>query len=997
MTRASVEQVITPGRIIKAVRLAADRNLAALGRQPMAQLTAVTARLQAHSLPEGDLGRGKALHLLLQDALERLRPEDGDEMAWRPYRIIQARLAGQSVVAASLDLGLTSDGFQAAQRVKAIPAFQSALWELEQEACATHRTLHLGRNLPPPTYTRLFGVDRQFEQALEALADPDGRWLVAIDGLGGLGKTALAHAVVRRAVHGDRFADLAWETARQAAFVWGEIRPSPRPALALNALLEAIARQLDWPDLVPLPPAARQAALAERLKHRPYLVVVDNLETAVDYESLAAALWELANPSKFLLTSRHRLHGYEQVYSISLRGLPDPDGVALIRHHAAERGIEAVASADDTTLLQVQQVTGGNPLAIKLVVGQLAQWPLDQVLADLLTTGRGADQFYRYLYSYSWQRLSPPARELLLNMPHLATTGGDWADLRAISGLDDETLGRAAGELITCSLLNVGGGVEKTYSIHRLTHHFLLSKSKEGGLCQVFQAGARRAGEHVLSYINAHRGDPAALDRQRDNLLQAMSSCYHHAGAWDVVVACALQAHDDMVRAGHWQVWDEFLAMALEAAHQAGDRAGKAHLLNLRGGIKRRLGEWDQARALHQRAIPLLERLDLSEELGRAHRCLGDVCAGKGEREAALAHYEQALDLLAGTGGRELARTHLSLAGTLWHQGDATRSQTHAQAARSLYARLGDPIGEAEATVTLGLTCVSHGDYDQAEAHYHQALVLYDQAGDEPPKVRALINLGYLLFLKGDWPAALAQYEQALALACKLGDRPNTARLHNLIGIILARQQQFAAALAHYQQAESFMTEIGDEPFLAGVHFNVGMARLKQGDIERARARLEAALATFEQVGNEGEAGNTWHGLGQLHAALEEWSQSLACYQRTLEIGERLRDPVQTFLALLYMGRVHLATGDNEALSSCLQRADDLATQLARPQMQAQVAWLRAQAHAARGDLTDAWAAYDQALSLARQDDTHQLRQLQGEIHKDLSAQRARLSASPNP
>lgn len=994
MTEASVEKAITSGQIIKALHLAADRNLAALGRLPMAQLTAVTARLQEHCLPEGELGRGKALHLLLQDALERLRPGDDDEMAWRPYRIVQARLAGRSVVAASLDLGLTADGFQATQRTKAIPAFRSALWELEQEACATHRTLFLERNLPPPTYTRLFGVDRRMEQALEALADPHGRWLVAIDGLGGLGKTALAHAVARQIAQSDRFAGLAWETARQATFVWGEIRPSSRPALTLDALLEAIARQLDWADLSTLPPVTRKAALTERLKRRPYLVVVDNLETASDYESLADTLWGLANPSKFLLTSRHRLHGYEQVYSISLRGLPEPDGMAFIRHHAAERGIEALAEAGDDILLQIQRVTGGNPLAIKLVVGQLAQWPLRQVLADLETIGGSADQFYHYLYSYSWQRLSPPAQELLLNMLHLSITGGDWADLQAISGLDDKDLGWATSELIACSLLNVGGGVEKTYSIHRLTHHFLVSQSETEGQWEAFQAGARRAGAHALDYMRVHQGDAAALDRQRDNLLQAMSSCYHHAQAWEIVVACALQAHDYMVRAGHWQIWDEFLTMSMEAACQAEDQTNKARLLIQRGELKRRLGQWDRAQTLHQTAIPILEQLDMRQELGRAYRCLGDVCTAQGDRAAALAHFERALALLAGIDSQDLAHTHLSLAGTFWHQGDTGQSRTHAQAAQALYAQLADPAGQARATVTLGLTCVSYGDYDEAETHYRQALALYDQAQDEPPKVRALINLGYLLFLKGDWPAALEHYEQALALAGRVGDRPNTARLHNLIGIILARQARLGEALAHYHAAESFMTEIGDEPFLAGVHFNVGMVRLKQGDADQARARLEAALAIFERVGNEGEAGNTWHGLGQLYSALEEWPQALACYRRTLDIGERLGDPVQTFLALLYMGRVYLATGDDEALASCLQRTESLATQLARPEMQAQAAWLGAQAHAARGNVEDARAAYEQALSLARQDDTYQLRQLQQEIQADLSALYARLSTT---
>ncbi|MBN1135400.1 MAG: tetratricopeptide repeat protein [Anaerolineae bacterium] len=996
MSRSDADKIITPAQIVKALRLAADQNLMALGRLPLARLMAVTARLDQECLPDGPMGRGKALYLVLQQALELLRPAldpaFNNEMLWRPYRIVKARLSGQSVTAAGRELGLTSDGFQAAQRNKAIPAFQAALWELEQQARSTYRALDLERNLPPATYTRLFGVEQPLAQVLEALADPGGRWLIAIDGLGGLGKTALAHAVARQAAQTGRFAGLAWETASQATFVWGEVRPSPRPALTLDALLEAIARQLDWHDLAALPLPARQAALADRLRRQPYLVVVDNLETAADYESLAGALWELANPTKFLLTSRQQLHSYEQVYSISLQGLPDPDGLAFIRYHGGERGIQAVAEADDATLLQIQHVTGGNPLAIKLVTGQLAHWPLRQVLADLESarTGGSADQFYQYVFNYSWKHLSPPARQLLLNMPHLATTGGEWADLQAVSGLDDETLRQAIGELTACSLLNAGGGVDRVYTIHRLTHHFLLRL--EGVQAEpwheLFCAGARRAGEYALHRLRA------ALNRQRDNLLQAMASCYNYAQAWDIVVSCALEAHDTMVRSGHWQVWDGFLALGVDAARRTGALAEEACLLNLWGELKRRLGEWEQARVLHQAAIPILEDLEMRRGLGRAYRCLGDVHAAQGDLVAALACFERALDLLAGTEGGELAGAHLSLAGVFCHRGDYVLAREHAQTAQTLYARLADWTGEAEATVTLGLALVSSGDWEEAELCYRHALALYDQAGDDPPKVRALTNLGYLLFLEGDWSTAREHYEQALALACRVGDRPNMARLHNVIGIVLTRQERFPEALAHFEQAESAMAEIGDEPFLASVHYNVGMALLKLGDTGRARARLATALSSFEQVGDEAEIGKAWGGLGEVHAALGEWTEALACYQRALTVGERLGDREQSLAALLLMGRAWAIVGDREALASCLQRAEELAAQLKRPELQAQAAWFRAQVCAAQGTVQDAEVAYSLALSYANQSDTDPLRRLRGEIEADLAGWRAGV-ASP--
>jgi len=212
------------------------------------------------------------------------------------------------------------------------------------------------------------------------------------------------------------------------------------------------------------------------LKSRPYLIVVDNLETAVDYEAIADQLWGLANPTKFLLTSRHRLSGYEHVHAIPLDELEAQDALAFIRYEGQERGIADIVRAEDATLLRIYEVTGGNPLAIKLVLGQTVSLTLDRVLANLRQAKRGHDQFYLFIYWNSWNLLSDEARLLLLHMPLLPARGGTWEDLAAASGLEDEALERAIKELVDTSLLTAGGLEEKVYTIHRLTHHFVLSE-----------------------------------------------------------------------------------------------------------------------------------------------------------------------------------------------------------------------------------------------------------------------------------------------------------------------------------------------------------------------------------------------------------------------------------------------------------------------------------------------------------------------------------------
>ena len=164
---------------------------------------------------------------------------------------------------------------------------------------------------------------------------------------------------------------------------------------------------------------------------------------------------------------------------LSLDQLAESESLALIRHEAHLRGLPEVADASDDALYRILAVTGGNPLAIKLVVGQLVSLPLDQVLAALETAQPDTDSFYQYLYRISWDLVSAPAQHLLRRMARLPAGEGTWEDLSAISGLSGNDLASAIETLTTHSLLQASGFEEKTYCLHPLTYHFATSQAAQ--------------------------------------------------------------------------------------------------------------------------------------------------------------------------------------------------------------------------------------------------------------------------------------------------------------------------------------------------------------------------------------------------------------------------------------------------------------------------------------------------------------------------------------
>ncbi|HEY4691377.1 MAG TPA: NB-ARC domain-containing protein [Anaerolineae bacterium] len=446
-----------------------------LGETTLARsLSLVQARLQAGAKSDTLFHRSAALREILLECLNALREQNKADAS----RLLMERFVkGETAKKVAYEFGLPDSTFYNKQS-EAVSMLAAILWQMEQtevERANTQAQLAL-RKLPASTYTRLFGVADVLNRLAGALADADGRWLITLDGLGGVGKTALAREATKQTLIAGRFNDLVWETAQRERFAWSSRQPIARPALTFEMLLDAIAVQLNHADIRRQPLDRKKADIRFLLCEAPYLIVLDNLETADDVQPMVDELWPLTNPSKVLLTSRERLTRYEQNHSIHVTALDANAAIALMRYHGAERGIDQILQATDETLLPIQDVTAGNPLAIKLVVGLVERRPLANVLAALQKATGEAREFYTFIYRYSWDKLSKAGQALLLNMPHLPPGGGDWDDLLAVSGLPEPDLSPAVDELIGLSLLNVGGPDEHRYSIHPLTRHFILSE-----------------------------------------------------------------------------------------------------------------------------------------------------------------------------------------------------------------------------------------------------------------------------------------------------------------------------------------------------------------------------------------------------------------------------------------------------------------------------------------------------------------------------------------
>lgn len=360
---------------------------------------------------------------------------------------------------------------------EAITRLAEILYALEQRTLTDYHCA-LDARLNPPSNTHLVGIATPLSHLVDLLCTPGAPWIVALAGLGGIGKTTLADAVARRAIRRAVFDDVGWVTAQQQTFsALGGVRALAQPALSADALLRSLIAQL-LPEVRltdTLSTKEIQRILCTRLNQRPHLIIVDNLETVADVETLLHTLRDLASPTKFLLTSRASLFGEADVYHFAVPELTRSVTLSLVRQEARLRNLPDLLAASDDELQPIVETVGGNPLAIRLVVGQTHLHALDVILENLRAArGQSIEQFYTFIYRQAWDALDEPARRVLLVMPLVSMLGGTLEHIGKVSQLEPGTVTDALGRLVRLNLVDSRGDLKtRHYTIHNLTATFL--------------------------------------------------------------------------------------------------------------------------------------------------------------------------------------------------------------------------------------------------------------------------------------------------------------------------------------------------------------------------------------------------------------------------------------------------------------------------------------------------------------------------------------------
>jgi hypothetical protein len=333
-------------------------------------------------------------------------------------------------------------------------------------------------SIPAKTYPLFIGRENELEILMSALRSPNSHPMVAIVGLGGMGKTTLVREAVDHCINEDIFNGIVWATAKIEIFSGERIQYIQGSTYSFESLVNDIIRQCSTTELSKVSPDERRSIAENLLRMNRILIVLDNLDTITDSEQLIDSIFQILGRGKLLITSRHFVK-HERIYTIELESFLEDDGVRLLRLESKVRGIGYVERATRSDLVAIHNVTGGNPLAIKLVIGQTTRQPMEAVLKILKQASpKGQDyEFFTFLFRHSWALLDMKARMIWVDIsvfPPLV--GGAAQDVETVSQVKAPDFWPAIGQLVELSVVDKIGDVgAERFSLHPLSQYFIRS------------------------------------------------------------------------------------------------------------------------------------------------------------------------------------------------------------------------------------------------------------------------------------------------------------------------------------------------------------------------------------------------------------------------------------------------------------------------------------------------------------------------------------------
>lgn len=346
-----------------------------------------------------------------------------------------------------------------------------------------------------PRRQAFFGRTKEMDTVMRALNPADRTWGVLVDGIGGIGKSAIAIEAAYQAQEKGMFESFVFVTAKTNILEPSGIKELNPPARTLDEFLNETARVLGETGVTKLAGIEKRRALINALGTMRTLLVYDNLETLSieEQEGVADFLRELQQGCKAIITSRRR--GGEGAIWLRLEKLDWDAARRIIKNEMSrDAGLaNKLNQVGESHWLYLFEETNGSPLALLHTLG------LMRVRASLtfngaleILRGNRDEDLRKFVFQEAQKELSSNDKLALgaLSFFSPSATFESWME---VANLSRNALETTIDRLNALSLVDILSGGER-YALHPLTRIYVREELLSGATI------ARERGMRFIKY-----------------------------------------------------------------------------------------------------------------------------------------------------------------------------------------------------------------------------------------------------------------------------------------------------------------------------------------------------------------------------------------------------------------------------------------------------------------------------------------------------------------
>ena len=729
----------------------------------------------------------------------------------------------------------------------------------------------------PGGTSSLVGRESLLAQVKQLLWENDSLNLIALQGLPGMGKTALAVALAADPPVRDRFrGGILWAGLGQKPDVLGHLARWGKLLGVSPSTVEDVNSQASWGQVL-------HAAIGQRR----LLLVIDD---AWDVEE-ALAFQVGGQRCAHLLTSRlpHVAFAFAPERALVVPELKGDDGLALLARYVPE-----VVEQERQSAQALVQAVGSSPLALTLMGNYLAAQAFTgqaRRLRDALAHLRAAERRLHISIPTAFGKRPPSLPADIPLSLHSVIALSDQrlnaqahAALRALSVFppkpnsfsEEAALAVTADSVETLDALWDAGLVESSGPGRYTLHQTIVDYARMQG--QETAAGPRLV-TYMVWYVRAHEQDYEALEREQSNILAALDAAGKLELSQELLQGVMALVPFMRVR-GHYTLANHLLLQAFQTTLAQEEMRERLAVLRHQASFAELRGDYAQAERYSQEGLRLARELGGQVEAESAFlTTLGLVAFHRGDYAQAKMVFEDGLQLARKLGDRERVCTLLIHLGEVLHfQGNFSQAETLYQEGLVL-ARQFEHFELMPLLLTyLGAVNHSQGRYHEAERYYLEGLSLARSLGHREHLSTLLNNVGVMAFHRGDLKQATAYYLEGLALA----RQAHVCLFLSNLGEVAVEQGDYVQAEQYLREGISLVHQLENRTYLTSLLAHLGSALGGQGNYEQANAYFQESLDLARSQGSPWYISKALAAWGEIHLKYQQLNAAAAAFQEVL-------------------------------------------------------------------------------------------------------------------